>query len=139
MRRTAAQLLRLRQARSGATAVEFAFVAPLLLLLLLGLAEIGRVMWTQSALQFAVQEAARCAAIQSQPAPGQVTAVCGTADDVAAYAAAKVPALSLTAADFTVNAQAACGDQVTASVPYKFLLFGIFPGAPTLTAQACHV
>jgi Flp pilus assembly protein TadG len=118
--------------------VEFAFVAPVLILLLLGLAEIGRVMWTEGALQFAVQEAARCAVVQSAPAPGQVTAVCGAADDVAAYAAAKVPQLNLTAADFTVDPKAACGAQVTASVPYKFLLFGVFPGAPTLTAQACH-
>lgn len=45
--------------RLGATAVEFAIVAPLFLSMTLGLMEMGRAMWIKSALQYACEETAR--------------------------------------------------------------------------------
>ena len=48
---------------AGALTVEFALVAPLLLGLLFGTMEIGRLMFTQAVLYFAVQETTRFAAV----------------------------------------------------------------------------
>lgn len=115
--------------RRGAAAVETAMVLPALLLILLGSIEIGRFAWMRAGLQFAVQEAARCAAVQPT--------VCGTAAQTQAFAASKVTALNIPASDFTVSTPA-CGTQVQASAPYSYLIFGIFPAAPTLTAQTCR-
>ncbi len=45
--------------RLGATAVEFALVAPLFLSMTLGLMEMGRAMWIKASLQYACEETAR--------------------------------------------------------------------------------
>lgn len=51
--------------RRGATAVEFALVAWPLVLLLFGSIEVGRVLWTQTALDRTATAAARCIGIRS--------------------------------------------------------------------------
>jgi Flp pilus assembly protein TadG len=122
-------LRRLVLAREGIAAVETALILPMLLLLLLGSIEVGRLAWMRAGLQFAVQEAARCAAVQPT--------ICDTPADTQAFAATKVAALNIPASDFTVTTPA-CGTQVQASVPYSYLIFAVFPSAPTLTAQTCR-
>lgn len=112
----------------GTAAIEFAMVAPALLLALFGTIEFGRLMWTQSALHFAVEEAARCASVTPN--------VCGTASQTASYAASKVSQLNIAASAFTA-ASASCGHQVSASFNFQFVATGLFPYTPTLTAQAC--
>lgn len=47
----------------GVTSIEFAFVLPILLLIVFGLVDFGRAIWTQTTLDYAVQAAARCEAI----------------------------------------------------------------------------
>jgi Flp pilus assembly protein TadG len=121
---------RLWTSRSGAAAVEMAFILPLLLLILLSIIEFGRMAWTRTALDFAVQEASRCASVRPD--------VCGTATQIANYAAAKVTAANIPASAFSVSTQA-CGRRVRAAYAYKFVAYSVFKLAPTLTAQACRV
>lgn len=123
------QLRTLWRSREGSTAVEAAFVLPLLLMLVLGAVEFGRLAWTRAALNFAVQEAARCASVR----PG----VCGTPAQTAAFAATKVTVLRIPASAFTVTT-AACGAKVRAEVSYRFIAWRLFGEAPTLTAQVCR-
>jgi len=47
----------------GSAAVELALVAPALFLFVFGIAETGRALWLQNALDYSVAEAARCATI----------------------------------------------------------------------------
>jgi Flp pilus assembly protein TadG len=115
-------------ARDGATALEFALVAPVLFAILFGVIEFGRLMWTQSALHFAVEAAARCASVT----PG----VCGTSAQIQTYAASTVSALNIPASAFT-SSTPACGHQVSASFSFQFVAGGLFPFTPTLAAQAC--
>jgi len=58
-------LRKLSKDRSGAIAVEFAMIAPVMVAMLYGLMEAGRYYWTQQSLDFAVQEASRYAALNS--------------------------------------------------------------------------
>lgn len=58
------RLRSLRRDSSGATLVEFAFVAPVLVLMLMGLFEFGFQVYARSVLQGAVQEAARDATLE---------------------------------------------------------------------------
>lgn len=115
--------------RSGTAATEFALVAPALCLLIYGTVEFGRMAWTQSALNFAVEEAARCASVT----PG----TCGTSDQIATYAAGKVATADVPASAFT-GSTASCGHQVNASLTYQFIAVGLFSMTPTLTAAACY-
>jgi Flp pilus assembly protein TadG len=52
----------------GATAVEFAFIVPLLILLVLGIAEFGHAFQVQGTLSAAAREGARVMALQNDPA-----------------------------------------------------------------------
>lgn len=66
----------LRQLRDqrGATAVEFAFIVPLLLVLVLGIAEFGRAFQVQSTLAAAAREGVRVMALQNDAAAARTTA-----------------------------------------------------------------
>ena len=56
---------RLFRCRLGATAVEFGLVAPAFLIMVLGTVEVSRAMWIKATLQFAVEEAARFAIVNT--------------------------------------------------------------------------
>ena len=46
--------------RSGTAAIELAFTGPALVLFIVGICEVGRMLWLQNALDYSVAEAARC-------------------------------------------------------------------------------
>lgn len=81
----------------GAAAVEFALVVPLLILLILGIAEFGKAYYLQTTISAAAREAARVMALANDPSP--------TVNLGAARAAAKSAAsnLGLTDAQITVT------------------------------------
>lgn len=120
--------------RQGSAAVEAALVLPLLLLLLLGLIEFGRMAWTRSSLDFAVQEAARCAVVRTDRCP--------TPAATQQFAAARVAAVQVPASAFTVSFGQPCGVRVQAAHAYSFLTAKLvakaFGGAPTLRAEVCR-
>ena len=116
-----------RRSSAGAIAVEYALIAPVLFLLILGIGDVGRLVFTQVALDRAVQASARCAAVDSE--------TCATATQTQAYAASQVFGVSVSSSAFVVSAPP-CGQQVTAAVSYAFATPGL--GAVTLTARACH-
>lgn len=121
-------LLRLHACRRGSAAIEAAFVLPVFLLALLGVFELARIGWEQTALNFAVQEAARCSTVRPD--------VCGTPTQTAQYAARRTAALGIGADAFTVSAPS-CGTRVSATVEHK-LIMPIVPSGPTLTAEFCR-
>ena len=51
--------------RSGATAVEFALVAPIFLLVMVGMFDMSRAMWIKATLQFSVEKATRAFAVNN--------------------------------------------------------------------------
>ncbi|WP_336986432.1 TadE family protein [Altererythrobacter aquiaggeris] len=64
MNRAVCTVLRLRGDTTGAAVVEFAMVAPVLLLTLVGLFDLGHTIYTEAQLQGAIQKAARDSSIQ---------------------------------------------------------------------------
>ncbi|MCF6506953.1 pilus assembly protein [Blastococcus sp. MG754426] len=58
---------RRRQDERGATAVEFAFIVPLLLVLLIGIAEFGHAFQVQGTLSAAAREGVRAMALRNDP------------------------------------------------------------------------
>ena len=119
----------LRRDASGATAVENAIVLPIFFLFLFVVFEAGLFCWAQTSLQFSVEAAARCAAVNST--------LCGTNTSVQSYAASQMWGMSVPTSDFTVS-QPSCGHEVTASYPFSFAVPLVHKAAITLTAQSCH-
>ncbi len=59
--------------RRGNSFVEFAFIAPLLILMTIGVFDIGRMVWTISALNHSARETARYAAIHGSASSSPAT------------------------------------------------------------------
>ena len=123
------RLIALAKACDGTAAVETAIVLPAFLLMLFAVIEGGLLLWNQSTLQFAVEAAARCAAVN--------TTLCGSTSAIQSYAASQANGMTVASSSFSVS-QPSCGYKVSISYPFNFVITGLFPGTITLTATSCH-
>lgn len=118
---------------SGAAAIEYALILPILLLFIFGLMDTARLIWCYATLSRAVDAAARCAAIN--------TTQCGTAAQIQNVAVSEAWGLTIAASAFTV-ATASCGIRVSGSFAFEFVMPGfnyVVPtGTVTLTAASCY-
>jgi Flp pilus assembly protein TadG len=110
--------------------VEFAIIAPVLILLLFGIVEYGFVFNAQLQVTGAAREAAREMAVTGVPAQAQLSAVSATA------------ALSpdLTTGDVTLSSSTcSAGQDVTATVGYdKPFITGLFGATIHITGTATY-
>lgn len=110
----------------GGAAIEMAFILPVMVMMLFGIIELGRLMWAESVLHYAVAEAARCRSID--------TANCGTDALAQSYAATNAYFMSLAAADFAVGTCTG-GKQVSITYAFSSTLFTLLPGAFTVSVH----
>jgi Flp pilus assembly protein TadG len=129
--RSALSRVFLRRESHGSAAVEFAFLLPVFLLMFLGIIEFGRLLWTQSSLQHAVEAAARYAAINYP--------TCSSTSQTTSYAAAQVFGQSAPTSDFTLTCPP-CGTQVTATLSFTPVVPALLPFLNNirLSAQSCY-
>jgi Flp pilus assembly protein TadG len=121
---------------AGATAIEFALLAPVFLLLLFGLIEVGRLVWVKQVLTETAYSAARCAALASP---------CKTASDVQGYVVARGLrwGLQISASQAGYTASTTCDGnsgsaQVTIQYTFASPLAGFLPVLPTsVQAHGC--
>jgi Flp pilus assembly protein TadG len=123
------RLARIWQDQQGASAVEFAIIAPVFFLLIFGIIAVGLMFWTQIGLQHGAEMAARCASINTTLCPN------GNPSAITKYAMQQALGLSLPSSTFTYSTPA-CGNQVSASYTFQFPDI-LNLGPLTLTAQAC--
>lgn len=113
---------------AGAVAIEYAIILPVLLILLLGVMDLGRLFWSYATVANAAQTAARCFAIKAT--------ACQTATATQNYAATQAYGIAISASAFTVTTPA-CGVQVAASYAFNFVVpwFYVIPfgGSNTIT------
>jgi len=119
-----------RLGRDGSAMVEFALVLPVFLLIVIGLVYFSLLVWIHGSLQYAVEDAARCARVR--------TDICVDAARTATYARERY--FGMGRPSFAYSRET-CGHQVTATVvapaaEYMPLrLLGV--GSSTLRAAAC--
>lgn len=95
----------------GGAAVELAFVLPVLVLILLGMIEFGRLMWTKSNLQYAIEETARYAI--ANPAASYAT--------LRSFAVGRVMGVDQRQLTTQVTNDATCGEScVKIEMTYQF-------------------
>jgi len=121
---------RIRNARrneKGQSLVEFALVVPMLLLLVVGIAEFGRAWMTQNILTGAAREAVRLAAV---PAPGG-----GWNGSAATTRGNQILVSAGIATTVSVQDAASSFGDVTATVNYDFpvVIAGFIPGLSSST------
>jgi hypothetical protein len=113
----------------GASAVEFALVAPVFFLMIFGIVAVGFLFWTQVGLPHGAEMAARCATANPSRCPTNNSGA------ITSYAKEQALGLPLPASTFTYS-MPACGNQVSAT--YTFAFPDILNLGPlTITAQSC--
>lgn len=128
--------------RRGVTAVEFAFMLPLLILVFLTLVELGRGMYQATAVEKGLRAGALYAARAPYPlSAGDTTFVTnlaktGTLDGSAPYLAPgwadAAASLDIAAEDYDLSGDPVPVYRLTAQVPFESL----FPGLMTMTGLA---
>jgi Flp pilus assembly protein TadG len=116
----------LRDERGGA-AVEYALVLPVFITLIVGALCLGNVAFAANGLHYAVQDAARCAAVK--------TTVCTDSSTTVAYAKSRYAGPKI--APVFAYSTAGCGHTVTASGRYPLILVAGTINVP-LSASACY-
>ena len=121
------RLLRRLIDEGGTAAVEFAMVMPAFAVLIVGGVWTAQLMFETSSLRYAVEAAARCAAVNNL--------TCTNATTTQTYAASKYYGPTYPAPTF-VSTTAACGETVTGTVTYV-LNTGVTSISIPLSATAC--
>lgn len=118
---------------AGSAAVEFAFVAPALFLLLFAVVELGRGWWAKSSLQYAAERAARYAVVCGGGCPGDGA--------VATYATNQVYDQSVPNGTFTVShptANQTCVNYTFSFVPWFVGDLAVVTSTLTFTGASCR-
>lgn len=120
-------LQRLGRNERGGAAVEYAIILPAFITLIVGGLCAGNLAFAVNSLHYAVQDAARCAAVK--------TTVCTSASNIQTYAAGRYsgPQISPT---FSYSATG-CGHTVSASATYPIILAATTIDVP-ISASACY-
>lgn len=109
-----ARSLRARGAERGAAAVEFALLLPVMLLVIAGIVDLGRALFTQIELTNAAREGARAAIVSTV-----------SADAVEARAAAAAPGVPGFSSNATICPSSGEGNaRVEAQAAFQWLLLG---------------
>ena len=121
------RLTRFGAAERGNVAVEYALALPALLILVIGGLSLARLAFAVSSLHYAVQDAARCAAVK--------TTVCPSASTTLTYAQGRYlgPKIS---PQFTYSTNG-CGHTVQGSGAY-LLMLGVATVSVPISATACY-
>jgi len=110
--------------KHGATAVEFALVLPLLLLVVFGIIEFGFLLYDKAIITNASREAARRACVYSESInPTSVSSIIGEIVSDYGSLPIQIPSKAITAADISITpdpATANSGDYITATVRYNY-------------------
>ena len=136
---------RLLGCRRGVSAVEFAILAPIVLLMGLGTLEYGRLAWTQQALQAAAVSGARCIGVlASGCASGGAYSATNAQNFVVSEASGWN--ITLTADKVTVSRTASCGTVngfASVTIAYTFqtvlpLIITSLQNGINLSVSACY-
>ena len=122
---------RLLRCERGATALEFAFLAPVFFAMIFGVIDVGRVAWTLGSLHFAAESAARYTSLNYDSSGNPPAAA-----TVQTYALNAYYGESLGSNPFTYSATG-CGNTVTAAYTYSLAIPFAGTWSIPLSAAAC--
>jgi Flp pilus assembly protein TadG len=124
--KTLAPILRLWRARSGAAAVELALVMPAFITMMVGGVYIGQMLFAANSMHYAVEVAARCAAVK--------TTVCTDSTSTTNYASNHYAGPVTPSFSYSATG---CGHTVSATANYS-VNYGLGAVTVPLSASSCY-
>lgn len=124
-------MLRFLRDRGGASAAEFALILAPLIMLTLGSINAAVMVYTASALHFAVEKTARWTAIQTTVGGGVAPGASAIQTFGESVYQGATPSVT-----FTATAPG-CGSRIAGSAPYNFTT-GLTSNVVSITASACY-
>lgn len=128
-------LARLFRSQRGATVIEFAVLAPVFIVMLIGLIEFSRAYWVSQTLQEVAYHTARCMTLDD---------ACDTEEKRNEFALERAGsyAIVIEADDITINAGVTCrsrpnSNAVAIETAFSSSMQGLLPTPATLRAEAC--
>ena len=122
---------KLRRNRDGNVALEFAFVAPILIMMTAGVVDLGRAIWISSTLEAVATDTARYAMLH-----GAGSDEPASEDDVKAFASGRTIGVEPNALTVTVawspNNNPGSSVKIVLSHEYDFMLVGFLPLDPII-------
>ena len=119
--------INIRDDERGTTAIEFAIVGPVFILLVIGILYLCMCLSVVGSMHYAVEEGARCASVRTTVCTDQTSTVTYTNNHY--FGPSALPT-------FTYNATAACGHSVSGSINYVLDL-GLHQITVPVSAAAC--
>jgi Flp pilus assembly protein TadG len=101
--------INIRDDERGTTAIEFAIVGPVFMLLVIGILYLCMCLSVVGSMHYAVEEGARCASVRTQVCTDQTSTITYIKNHY--FGPSTLPT-------FTYNATAACGHSVSGSINY---------------------
>ena len=117
----------IRRDERGGAAVEYALVLPVFITLIVGALCAGNLLFAINGLHYAVQDAARCAAVK--------TTICADSSTTVSYAQSRYSGPNI-APNFTFSTSG-CGHTVHGSASYPLMLGAYTINVP-ISASACY-
>ncbi|MEZ5360942.1 MAG: TadE/TadG family type IV pilus assembly protein [Bryobacterales bacterium] len=133
-----ARTLRYRDPRAGSSMVEFALVGIIVLMLVIGIFEVGRTVWNYNTLAYAARQASRYASVRSNLGAANYSVTPNPIDTVVfANAAGLDPAQLTVTKTWTPDNSPGGRVQITVSYPVDLIAAPLFAaGTPHLTVKA---
>jgi Flp pilus assembly protein TadG len=127
MKSLARRLLRLCRCPEGAAVLEFGIVAPVLIMIMMGVVEFGRLHWVRNSIEYAAEQTARWAIVNTAASD----------DQIKAHAKAEFDGISAGKAKVNVARDTANGlSFLTVIVTYDFQFLADFAGIGTLSLRS---
>ncbi len=124
-------MYRLRRSERGASAVEFAMILPILIVLVVGIAEFGRAFQVKSTLAAAAREGVRTMALQNNQSAARATV-----ENVASSLNPAVTDAQITITPASCPTSYPTTTNVTLTISYRLSFFtGFFGSGVNLTGQ----
>jgi Flp pilus assembly protein TadG len=125
----ASLIRKFRGCRRGTAAIEFAFVAPVFIILVMGIFEMGRAMWIKATMQYALEETARYAVVNTSVSTATLEA----------YAASRISGIFVNSGSVSVSATTSISAGTTyvlLTASYSFNTLVPIVKIPSVTLQA---
>ncbi len=130
--------MRFLKNNSGATALEFALVFPAVIAFIIGIAQVGYLLWIDNLLHYSVETASRCNAVGSTTFPCAGSGTTNMSTAATNLFSQAVALTNIPSGTFSAYTTAACSQPSFSGLQASFTVRVLLVIPVTVTANSCY-